>query len=665
MRIGRLKTPSSLLRPWIGIPLLILLAAGTWICPPARADTVASLLGNFTINQFVRIRPDKQQVKLHFVVVLGQLPALAALHKADTNDDGVTSQAERDAYVKRLAPGFAKNLKVTAEGKPLPLHLVSWTSSLPSESTGFSLRLDAHYIGKLPEGLHGPIHQLTFDNTNYAGRIGWHEIVVNPGPGISIFNTNAVSTSMTKGLSINPEKLPPSGPLDERAVHLAFAVGAPPVGAVVLHARTGYPAQLAQAGQSTQSGQSSEPGLTSGITATGVALTWINRATKRLVDLISARHLPLGVALLALLIAMALGGLHAFSPGHGKTVVGAYLIGSRGTPRHAVFLGLTVTITHTIGVFALGFATLLASQFVVPEKLFPILSLVSGLLVVGIGLALFIRRWRGMHDHAHTHHHAQDSAIVGAGTEQSLAPAEVMAADANAASLTQTHPQHHPDDHGHSHEHGPHVHDDDYGHSHSNDRHDDSHELMYAYAHEHDHGHSHGHDHHDHSHGAPNAQMHEHDHGHTHSHDHADHAHGSMHAHALEGHDALTHSHGGRMHTHLPPGTQGESVTWRSLLGLGISGGLIPCPSAMVLLLATVALHKTAYGLIMVLAFSVGLAVTLTCVGLAFLYARRFLGRAKVPGRLVQVLPMVSAGIITVVGLVITYGAIAGVSMPV
>jgi ABC-type nickel/cobalt efflux system permease component RcnA len=581
---------------------------------PARADTVASLLGNYTVNQFAGIRVDKKRVKLHFVVVYGQLPALTALHKADTNGDGVTSQTERNAYAKKLAPGFAKKLKITVGGRPVPLKLASWTSSLPSESTGFSLRLDAHYIGKLPSGVAAGVHRLKFDNGNFSGRVGWHEIVVKSGPGMSIFNTNAFSSSLTDQLSVNPEKLPPGGPLNERTIHLAFSAGAAPPGATLLAPRN-------VAGNKVAAGNGT--GKRSGIRATGVASTWLNRQTKSLVDLISARHLSIGVILLALLISLALGALHAFSPGHGKTVVGAYLIGSRGTIRHAIFLGLTVTITHTLGVFALGLATLFAAQFVMPGRLFPILSLVSGLLVVVIGLALFIRRLRGSghshghsHGHNHSHSHGPTPAFALAGSQSDEAPlAEAMAADANAAAPA----------HAHAHEHEP------------------AHVPGHAHGHHHHHAHPHGHGRDDHH------------HGHRH-----DQAHGDEQV-LAEG--TLMHSHGGRMHTHLPPGAQGEKVTWKSLLGLGISGGLIPCPSAMVLLLATIALHKTAYGLILVLAFSVGLAITLSCVGMAFLYARRLFGRARVPGRLVRILPAVSAAIITCIGIAIVYGAIAGVSL--
>jgi ABC-type nickel/cobalt efflux system permease component RcnA len=387
-------------------------------------------------------------------------------------------------------------------------------------------------------------------------------------------------------------------------VHLAFTQGPVPAGAAPIAPRKG---------EKIAAGSSS--GQRSGIRATGVSATWLNQATKSLVDLISARHVAPHVMALALLIALVLGALHAFSPGHGKTVVGAYLIGSRGTIRHAVFLGITVTVTHTLGVFALGLATLFASQFVMPAKLFPILSLVSGLLVVVIGLTLFIRRLRGgRHEHAHSH----DPAPVPAAGAEAERPVEIMAEDANAVSREQK-----PASARAS-------------------------ALSPAYAgvavadaghrHEHMHGHQHTHDH-------PHAHHHDHAHGHSHT------------------HGALTHTHGGSTHTHAPPGSEGEKVTWKSLLGLGISGGLIPCPSAMVLLLATIALHKTAYGLVLVLAFSLGLAITLTGVGTAFLYARRLFGRARVPGRLVQTLPIISAGIITCIGIVICYGAIAGVSI--
>ena len=116
------------------------------------------------------------------------------------------------------------------------------------------------------------------------------------------------------------------------------------------------------------------------------------------------------------------------------------------------------------------------------------------------------------------------------------------------------------------------------------------------------------------------------------------------------------------MHSHLPPGAAGETVTWRSLLALGISGGLVPCPSALVLLLAAVALNQTAYGLLLVTSFSVGLAITLTAVGLLFLYARHRISRPLANSPWVQRLPVLSAIAITLVGAALCYGAVAGTS---
>src|SRR5262249_44529544 len=189
-------------------------------------------------------------------------------------------------------------------------------------------------------------------------------------------------------------------------------------------------------------------------------------------ELITVPQLTLGIALLGLLAAAMLGGLHALSPGHGKTIVGAYLIGSRGTARHAVFLGLTVTATHTAGGFALRIITLFAAEYVVPEKLFPIISLISGMIVLVIGSTLFIQRFRAL---------------------QKTAPT-----DDNGQNFVPYHEHEYPVD------------------------------------------------------------------------------------------PTVPHSHGGNVHSHLPPGSDGAKVTWRSLLALGISGGLLPCPSALVVLLSAI-----------------------------------------------------------------------------
>jgi ABC-type nickel/cobalt efflux system permease component RcnA len=243
-----------------------------------------------------------------------------------------------------------------------------------------------------------------------------------------------------------------------------------------------------------------------------------------------------GQALLfGLTLAFVLGAIHALSPGHGKTIVAAYLVGSRGTVRHALLLGGVVTFTHTASVFALGFGTLFLSRYVVPDRIVPVLGVVSGVSIVWIGALLLFRRVRALR-----------------------------------------------------------------------------------------HGHAHGHDH-----------PHHHHHPHTHSHAHP-------HSHAHEG---------------------GVSVA--GLVALGASGGLVPCPSALVLLLASVAAHKTALGLILLTAFSAGLAGVLMGIGVAVLYAGRLLPDSERASRhpLLRYLPVASAGVIVAVGLFMTAVA-AGVVRP-
>ena len=245
------------------------------------------------------------------------------------------------------------------------------------------------------------------------------------------------------------------------------------------------------------------------------------RFADRMTELIATRT-PLnpGFVVTALLVAAGLGALHALSPGHGKTIVGAYLIGTRGTARHAVFLGLVVTATHTIGVYLLGLVMLVARASVMPERLFPWISVASGLVVLAVGVSLATSRakaaFAGRHDHDHHHHH------------------------------------HH-------------------------------------------------------------------------------------------------HDHGG--------------VGWRNLVALGVSGGLLPCPSALVVMLGAIALGRIAFGLLLIVAFSAGLAAVLTGVGLMLVYARRQFERLPLDGRLARLAPVASALVISAAGLAIVAEALVRIGV--
>ncbi|HEX8457511.1 MAG TPA: hypothetical protein VF656_09455 [Pyrinomonadaceae bacterium] len=475
-------------------------------------DAPAHPLGNFTVNHFSRLEIDRARVRLHYVIDMAEIAALQELQTVDADGDRQHTQAELDAYAARTAAAHVAGLRLASDGAPVALKLVGQRIALrPGEGNLPTLRLECDYEGELPAVVTqatDAARRISFTDANYAGRIGWREIVIAPATGVRVFDSNAYGSSLSNELRAYPRDMT-SAPLDERTAELSFTTAADlPAGARPLVARDGARVEPA--------------------------------ARDRLAELISVRDLTPGVVLAGLLLAAILGGFHALSPGHGKTVVAAYLVGSRGTARHAAFLGLTVTVTHTAGVFALGIVTLFAAQYVVPERLYPVLSFVSGAIVVAIGVSLLVRRIGAAYGYV---------------------------------------------EHAHDEESGAHTH----------------------------------------------AQG------------------------ALSG--AHTHG-GGAAHTHLPPGADGERVTWRRLLALGISGGLLPCPSALVVLLSAIHLRRVGYGLLLVVAFSAGLASVLTAVGLLFVYARRRMERPLASGGLwLRVLPALSAFVITCAGLFICYQA--------
>jgi ABC-type nickel/cobalt efflux system permease component RcnA len=264
------------------------------------------------------------------------------------------------------------------------------------------------------------------------------------------------------------------------------------------------------------------------------------------------------------------GAVHSLSPGHGKALVGAYLVGERATSRHALFLALMTTLTHTVGVFALGLITLAAARYVLPEQLYPWLSLISGGLIVCIGSNLIAQRSQRRRA---THSHQGDR------------------------SHSQSEPSHH-------------------------------HVPVPAHAYGRQHDHTHGH--------------------HDHTHEHHDHTHG----HDDPAHDHAHHHHGGHAHSHLPVTTDGTTVTWRSLVLLGLSAGLVPCPAALVLLLGAIAFGNPISGLLLVVAFSLGLATVLTGLGMLLVSAKQVFKRMPMPRiQALQWLPLASAVGITVIGL--------------
>ena len=493
-------------------------------------------LGNFTINHYAGLQVKPDSIAVDLVIDMAEIPAFQEITSFDANGNGLADASEAAGYHAQKCASLLPDISLLLNNKSSTLTLNSSSVEFPAGAGGLStLRLTCEFSAAIT----GQLTRLSFADNSYSERIGWREIVIN-ADGVKL-NGDYSSTSLSQRLTSYPQDLL-STPLDQREITLG-------VGAL----------SVPQQSNST-SVASSVPSIT-------------GTRSDAFTQLITLENLTFPTVFFALLVSFVWGAMHAMTPGHGKTIVGAYLVGSRGTLKHAVYLGLTTTITHTLGVFALGLITLFASRFIVPEQLFPWLTLLSGLFVVGIGINLFVSRFRSSE----------------AGTWlQKLRIDLRKSRELTSPVLQYEHVEVSP------------------------------HQPQFVA------GASHGH-------------FHSHDHAHPHGHEH-DHAHAD--------------------HSHLPPGTDGEPVTWRSLLALGISGGLLPCPSALVVLLGAIALNRIGFGLILVLAFSLGLAGALTAIGMIFIYAGKLFNRFPSQGRIIRFLPVLSALFVSAIGVGIAIKAL-------
>jgi ABC-type nickel/cobalt efflux system permease component RcnA len=470
-------------------------------------------LGNFSINRYSRLEPGADYLSIFYVVDMAEIPTFQEKSSIDTDEDGRIGDRESASYLTRKATELSRGLSVLINKQPAQLEVLSKDIIITSEPLFLpTLRIELELRTPLLTAS-SPI-EITYEDNNYSQRLGWKEIIAKAGSRMEIRESNVPEADVSNALKAYPEEML-NNPPDVQNARIIVASGSGPTAA-------------------------SDDRLTS---------TAETSRQDRFTRLIQTKDLTARTYIIALLISIGLGATHALSPGHGKSIVAAYLIGTRGTVRHAIFLGATVTLTHTVGVFALGFITLFASRYILPETLYPWLSLVSGIIVVIIGATMIVKRIQAVRNQTGSHHH-----------------------------------------------------------------------FIHAHSHN-DHG--------DGSHNNP---------GYGHHHHQDDHDHG---------------------HSHLPPGTGGEPVTWRSLLALGITGGILPCPSALVVLLAAISMHRVGFGMILILAFSIGLAAVLTTIGLMFVKARQLLDRVPTAGPLMRILPAFSAFVIMILGIGISIGALA------
>jgi nickel/cobalt transporter (NicO) family protein len=480
------------------------------VLPAAAAH--AHPLGNFTVNQYSGVRVEPSRVDVDYVVDMAEIPTFQARQVIDGDGDGVVSPAEAGRWRLATCARLAVGLRLTLDGRPLALAVTGGRLSFPPGAGGLpTLRLEC----PLAAATGGGSHALGYRDANYADRIGWREITA-VADGTTLTASDAPAGSVSQRLTRYPQDLLRS-PLDRRVARLRFRPGG---------------ARLAGAGPAEAAGRAAVP-------------LGVDRATRAFTDLVARQRLGLAFGLAAVGLALLLGAVHALAPGHGKTVMAAYLLGQRGSLRQALLVGLTVTATHTAGVLALGVA-LSTSSVLAPERLYPWLGLASGLLLASIGVSLLRRALR----------------------------------------------RHHPP-HRHPHEH-PHPH----------------------------------------------------------------------------GHEPVAAPAGGQ-----GPGVgsdgggdlaAGPGLTWRSLVPMGFAGGLVPSPSALVVLLGALALGRAWFGVLLVTAYGIGMAATLTGAGLLLVRARSAVDRWSARGRgerlagLGRLLPIGTATVIVLVGVFLTArGALA------
>jgi ABC-type nickel/cobalt efflux system permease component RcnA len=543
------------------IPVLLLLVAALAVIAPREA--LAHPMGNFSINHYAGISVEPGYIEVSYLIDMAEIPTYQEMQNsgivAKEGDPGVA------AYLEKKAELLAGGLALQVNGQALPLRSISQNAIFPSGAGGLpTMKLGIVYRAELENLSAGSVYAVQYRDDNFAGHAGWKEVVVTAGQNIDLTVSPALTADRSAQLSNYPTDLLSSPPQDlEAGFHFSqsFSAENKTAPADKVHPTQMPPAFSATgdnlAGQTQSSKTLRVHALSSGRAETSIAiepsstklpqssaisskptpLRANQQATPRnkFTELVSTRNLSFWFLFTAAFIAAGLGAFHALEPGHGKTIVAAYLVGSRGTARHAVFLGLIVTAAHTAGVYLLGAVTLYASKYIVPEQLYPWLGVISGITIAVLASYLLIRSWTG-EDGNHSHEigatHSHWFASLG---ERRIAQKD---------------------------------------------------NFLGA--------------------GDPQAQS-------------------------------------------APPA---KTVSLTQLLTLGITGGIVPCPAALVVLLGAFSLHRVGFGLFLIVAFSLGLAAVLIAIGLIMVYARQFLARWKTDGSMVKRwLPAASAGFMLILGL--------------
>ena len=353
----------------------LLILMGVFIIPRPPVAS-AHPLGNFTINRYSRIEPHADRIYLRYVLDMAEIPTFQEMPKIDLDRDGQVSDEERAAYLPSRVEELKNGLHLSVNDSPVQALVVEQELTFPPGQGDLpTLRLSFLLQGQMRQTNHQKEQNLYYRDDNYSQRLGWREIVVRPGNGVFLTQSTVSELDQTDELRVYPRDMLKS-PLNLREARSTFVIE----GGV---------------SQATEF----KPASTTTVVETGA------RSDDLLTSLITADRLSFSVVVLSFILALGLGAVHAISPGHGKTIMAAYLVGTRGTAKHALFLGFTVTVSHTLGVLGLGLVVLFASSLVSAERLYPWLGLISGVIIIVVGLWLLIARLRSNREVSHHHSH--------------------------------------------------------------------------------------------------------------------------------------------------------------------------------------------------------------------------------------------------------------------
>jgi ABC-type nickel/cobalt efflux system permease component RcnA len=487
-----------------------------------KSVAFAHPLGNFTINHLTRIAIGADRATLHYVVDYAEIPAFAASRAVDAS--GTMTERERATWATAQAARLAEKLVLDVDGTRVPLRPTA-AAAIPRPGSGglSTLYLTVTYTAPLAAGAHA----ITYVDTAFPNRIGWRDVVI----GNEHEPTNMLR-SYPNALIGSPRGITTAA-LSVGANGVATRSNAPVVAAVPVD------------------------------TQGGVSLDRSNQ----LGDMLASNDTSIGFFLALFGVAIFLGALHALEPGHGKTLMAVSLVGARATIPQAAMLASAITVAHTAGVLALGAVILFAASWIVPEQIYPWITLGSGVVVAILGARSLNRFVQARRPQLHAHPHAHPAA----------------------------------QEHVHEHVHG-------------------------IGTHEH-------HASHDHAHDAPVA---------------FDPAAAARTAFAKHGHDHATMTDEEHARAHAIPGT--DAIGFKSVIGAAMTGGIAPCPAALVVLLTAVNLHKIALGLALIVVFSFGLAAVLVGIGIAVVRGTVFLTRSSRFAIFTRYGPLCSATIIAIIG---------------